>query len=170
MPVMDGYEATRRIKADERFKHIPIIAMTAHAMKEDERKIMAMGFNAYLSKPIVFEELIDEVSKHFMETGDDDDSLNEDIKAAYEEELQSMYNDYFQILPKEVDNLMNALYKSDYESISQIGHDLKGTGSLFDQEKISELGKAIESAANDQNKDYLKMLIDSLNDHIDSLK
>lgn len=170
MPVMDGYEATKRIKAEERFKHIPIIATTAHAMKEDERKIMAVGFDGYLSKPIVFEELIDEVSKHFVETGDDDASINEEISAAYEEELKSMYNEYFQILPKEVDNLMNALYKSDYKSISQIGHDLKGTGSLFDQEKITELGKAIESAANKKNRDHLKTLIDSLNDHIESLK
>ncbi len=52
MPVMDGYEVTRRLRKDDRFKSLPIIAMTAYAMEEDKKKCIAAGMNEHLSKPI----------------------------------------------------------------------------------------------------------------------
>ncbi len=58
MPEMDGYEATKKIRKDKRFKDIPIIALTAKAMKEDREKCIAAGANEYLAKPIDREKLI----------------------------------------------------------------------------------------------------------------
>jgi CheY-like chemotaxis protein len=52
MPVMNGYEATREIRKDERFKDLPIIAMTAHAMTGDENKSLQSGMNGHITKPI----------------------------------------------------------------------------------------------------------------------
>ncbi len=52
MPVMDGYTATRTIRKDERFKGLPIIAMTAHAMADDPEKSRHAGMNAHITKPI----------------------------------------------------------------------------------------------------------------------
>jgi len=52
MPVMDGYEATRRIRADPRFSQLPIIAMTANALEADRERSLAAGMNDHLSKPI----------------------------------------------------------------------------------------------------------------------
>lgn len=52
LPVVDGWEATRRIKSDEASKQIPVIGLSAHAMGGDKDKAMAAGCDAYLTKPI----------------------------------------------------------------------------------------------------------------------
>jgi two-component system, cell cycle response regulator DivK len=52
LPVIDGWEATRRIKANAALKHIPIIALSAHAMTGDEEKARQSGCDDYLSKPL----------------------------------------------------------------------------------------------------------------------
>ncbi len=57
MPQMDGYEATRRLKADPATKHIPVIALTAHASTNDRRQAMEAGADEYEPKPVEFERL-----------------------------------------------------------------------------------------------------------------
>jgi signal transduction histidine kinase/CheY-like chemotaxis protein len=66
MPEMDGLEATAIIRAGEKRtgQHIPIIALTAHAMKGDQERCLAAGMDAYLSKPIHSRDLVDVVSKY----------------------------------------------------------------------------------------------------------
>jgi two-component system cell cycle response regulator DivK len=51
LPVMDGYEAARRIKADPALQHIPIIAVTSYALSGDETKALAAGCDGYFAKP-----------------------------------------------------------------------------------------------------------------------
>ena len=64
MPEMDGYEATKIIRRDSKFKSLPIIAMTAHAMKGDEEKCIEAGMDGYISKPINDESLIKIIEQH----------------------------------------------------------------------------------------------------------
>jgi two-component system cell cycle response regulator DivK len=64
LPVMDGWEATRRLKAHDELKSIPIIALTAHAMVGDEDKALAAGCDDYLVKPLDENELYAKVAKY----------------------------------------------------------------------------------------------------------
>jgi two-component system cell cycle response regulator DivK len=57
LPKMDGYEATRRLKGDRDLRHIPIIALTAHAMKGNREEALAAGCDGYIPKPIDVREL-----------------------------------------------------------------------------------------------------------------
>ena len=57
MPEMDGYEATRRIRGDARWRNLPIVAMTAHAMSGDRDRCLQAGMNDHVAKPIEIEEL-----------------------------------------------------------------------------------------------------------------
>jgi two-component system, cell cycle response regulator DivK len=70
LPVMDGWEATRNIKADPETRSIPVIALTAHAIAGDREKALAAGCDEYESKPVKFPELLAKI-KHFL--GEDTD-------------------------------------------------------------------------------------------------
>ncbi len=63
IPVVDGWECTRRLKADPATKSIPIIALTAHAMRGDEERARGAGCDGYLSKPISPKRVVEEVKR-----------------------------------------------------------------------------------------------------------
>lgn len=63
LPALDGWEATRRIKAHDALKHIPVVAVTSHAMADDERRARDAGCDDYLAKPIDEEELVAKIRK-----------------------------------------------------------------------------------------------------------
>jgi len=58
LPVIDGWEATRQVKANESTRHIPIIALTAHAMAGDRERAFAAGCDDYDTKPVEFRRLL----------------------------------------------------------------------------------------------------------------
>lgn len=66
MPVMDGWEATRRIKANSELKHIPVIAVTSHAMVGDEIQARDAGCDDYVPKPIDETELLEKIKKYLL--------------------------------------------------------------------------------------------------------
>jgi two-component system cell cycle response regulator DivK len=63
LPVMDGWEATRRLKADSATRHIPVIALTAHAMAGDREKALAAGADDFDTKPVEFGRLVGKIAR-----------------------------------------------------------------------------------------------------------
>jgi CheY-like chemotaxis protein len=63
IPEVDGWEATRILRLDETTKHIPIIALTAHALADDRERAQSVGFTSYLAKPIEPRAVVAEVQR-----------------------------------------------------------------------------------------------------------
>ena len=61
LPVMDGWEATRRVKADPATKAIPVIALTAHAMAQDREQALAAGCDDFDTKPVELPRLLEKI-------------------------------------------------------------------------------------------------------------
>jgi len=69
LPVMDGWEATRQIKADDSVKAIPVIALTAHAMAGDREQALGAGCDDYDTKPIEFPRLLEKIEAQLARVG-----------------------------------------------------------------------------------------------------
>ena len=63
IPVVDGWEATKILKADENTRSIPVVALTAHALAQDRARAQEIGFDAYLAKPVEPRHVLQEVNR-----------------------------------------------------------------------------------------------------------
>jgi CheY-like chemotaxis protein len=63
LPVMDGWEATRRIKSDDAMRNAPVIGLTAHAMSGDREKALKAGCDDYDTKPVELDRLIEKIER-----------------------------------------------------------------------------------------------------------
>ena len=63
LPVLSGWDATRKLRANAEIRDIPVIALTAHALPTDRERAMEAGCDSYQSKPIEFNELIDKIER-----------------------------------------------------------------------------------------------------------
>lgn len=71
MPVLDGYETTRRLKSDERTGRLPVVALTAHAMVGDRERAEAAGCDEYLTKPVDPELLVETLGRFLPQEASD---------------------------------------------------------------------------------------------------
>ncbi|RYG02122.1 MAG: response regulator [Caulobacteraceae bacterium] len=63
---MDGWEATLILQADDRTRHIPVIALTAHALESDRRRSMEVGCVDFETKPVSLNDLVEKIEKHIV--------------------------------------------------------------------------------------------------------
>ena len=154
MPVLDGHEATLQMRTWEvacAQTATPIIALTAHVFKDEEDLCKAMGFTAFLSKPIRKATLLAALAEHCAVT----DRLDQDSDLL--PEIQALVPQYLEGRIQDLQRLSDALSAQDYESIRVIGHNMKGTGSSYGFPELTRAGLLIESAAKDHDDDGIRL-------------
>lgn len=188
MPGMDGIEATKMIRSSASRgidPNIPIIALTAYAMKSDRERILNSGFNAYIAKPVdknklfnvvdsmIEERSLSEIRKIVAEdiSSDDIDIDLEALKADYDfdyELLADTVNGLKSHLPSEMEALGHALELNDFATATKISHKLKGSIGLFRAPKCLRYTERLEAATRNKDIDLSRTLFEELNKALDS--
>ncbi|MCX7240922.1 MAG: response regulator [Burkholderiales bacterium] len=159
MPVMDGLEATQRIRASETSRRTPIIAMTANAMESDRQRCLQAGMDDYLSKPIKAAELqqmlADFSSSHALlatasipvavaHSGFDYAAAMQGVD---QEVLEIIAQAFIDQWPADLQKMRDALLAGDLGPVLHTAHALKGTLSMFAAQPAIDLAYEIEQCA-----------------------
>ena len=155
MPDVDGFEATKRIRAIERWRELPIIAMTAHAMKGDRELCLEAGMDEYIAKPVRAKELFDTIGRVVgesesatcerpAETGDINmraalDSVRGDSKL-----LREIAEITLQECPSLMNGVREAIAAADAEALLSQSHRLKSAVQIFGATSAGQHAKRLE--------------------------
>jgi CheY-like chemotaxis protein len=139
MPVMDGYTATREIRAWEAQQNatrVPIVALTAHAPDESN----AAGCDGHLTKPLERAALVDAIARFAKRSV-------KPIVTVLPLAIIARRPAFLQNRRLDLQKMKDALEAKDFDAISRIGHNCKGTGTGYGFPEISSLGSNLECAA-----------------------
>ncbi len=186
MPVMDGYNATKAIRADPTCSELPIIAMTANATTSDQEKCFAVGMNDFVSKPINTEELFDKIAQLTAPTLNGSRIPSATRKSSHQKaetlpvlegidvestviRLGGNLKLYKRLLRKfhmrqrnAVEEIQNALDKNDFESAGIITHTLKGAAGNLGAQAVYFAASNLEQELKTRKKKNVAPLLDEL--------
>jgi len=193
MPEMDGFEATRKIRkieSESGKKRIPIIAMTAHAMKKDRDNCISAGMDDYVSKPIdpkFFLEVLKRWLPGKKAATDSDNPLDPEIiegidprvfdKDALMERVmgdtelaETVILSFLDDIPRQMDALIKFIDQKGTEDAGKQGHQIKGAAGNVGANTLREIASDIETAGKAGELDRLIFLVPRLEEAFDQLK
>jgi CheY-like chemotaxis protein len=161
MPEMDGYEATATIRSKETGSHIPIIAMTANAMKGDRDACLAAGMDGYVAKPVRAKELYEAIEQTTTAAAVASKTSNGDAPmpkmvldrekalgyAGDDATLLELAAIFQEECPKLMEAMREALKKSDAAALQIAAHTLKGSTGILAADGAREVAAQIEEQA-----------------------
>ncbi|HHS12746.1 MAG TPA: response regulator [bacterium] len=150
MPVMDGFTATKEIRKQKKYKDLPVIALTAHAMKEHRNKTLGAGCTDYISKPVNREKLNDMLNQYLGKKQrpiQKAQTVGQSEGVEEEDPLMAELTEFFvSDLGQRIEQLKEDLTSGNKSEIIRFGHSLKGTAGSYGFPKFSRLGGEIETA------------------------
>ncbi len=190
MPEMDGFEATHHIREWEGDgAHIPIIAMTAYAMKGDRERCLMSGMDDYLSKPIDPEEIFTTIEKWIrqdtslkVEYGEppNQDSPGLDAPIDFAKAMprfggdrfffKELLTEFVEHLNERCQSLRQTLLTQNAEEITRQAHNLKGAAANFGADRLSSAASDLEIQARGNNLNNATTLIDKIELEFPKLK
>ena len=186
MPEMDGFEATAVIRMEEQStgKHLPILAMTAHAMEGDRARCLAAGMDAYIAKPIDTRELLDAIENLRQSPAIAEGATTEkyrgqepiDTASALArvggnvELLREMMALFLDELPGLLTSLREAVTAEDAKAVEHAAHKLKGSVGNFSAHPAFEALLELEILGRDGNLSKAEPVYADLEKEIQRLK
>jgi CheY-like chemotaxis protein/anti-sigma regulatory factor (Ser/Thr protein kinase) len=184
MPVMDGLEATRRIRGLERWREIPIIAMTAHAMSGDQERCLAAGMDAYLSKPVNSSDLFRLLESYLggerasrpaavpaaAGTAPIDPRLHDDVCEGTPGLVGDVVNLFLQLAPERVEKLQVALLAGKCEEVASEAGVIRQSAQRISASPVADRARRIAEAAGRQDHAAMRHSLLLLRSELERLK
>ena len=176
MPVMDGLTATRAIREWERANQrppTPIVALTASALKGDQEQCMAAGCTAYLTKPIKQEVLLQAIREHSLvapPSSKEEGSRKDAILVHANPKIADLIPGFLQNRRQDVIAMLDALDRGDFATVESLGHGMKGAGGSWGFQAITDIGAALEQAAESADSDASRKWVGELSRYLDRVE
>ena len=188
MPEMDGFEATATIREKEKMTgtHIPIIAITAHAMKDYRERCLKAGMDDYISKPIQLEDIVSIIDKWANDGGNKEKIVQSEpeeekidtpihlqqVLEVFEGDMEflcELLDEFFNYVPDQIETLRQAIQSSDTKQVERAAHSIKGVASNLQAEKIRATALQLEEMARDSSLDEAMGCLNELEKEVERL-
>lgn len=174
MPVMDGYTAARTIRGLQRGAAVPIIAMTAHEGEEEINRCLRAGCIDYLGKPLSTLRLMSAVGRCVsgdvrVDGGGEKGGEADNAVVRVAPDLAELIPGFLENRRREIEEVRRLLAEGNLKEIYRIGHNMKGSGSGYGFDRISELGWNMAEAAQAEDRDTVIRVTDHLAEYLSSV-
>jgi len=155
MPVMDGYETTKKIRDILKLR-TPILAMTANALKGEQVRCLEVGMNGYMSKPFEFRDFYNRVASLLEKCTEYDPPKGTLFNLSLLEEIgdrdyvHDTLTTFLEALPNHLNDFQHAFCDKNYDRLAFLAHKLRGTMGVFQARTLSEQLDKIEQSARER--------------------